>query len=168
MNKQLTVFSAILFLALTVGAQEQATVQSVDIIDHGIYKIELTGDRVPVPSAGAGAVQPASRTVLIATTNQIPPQIGITFGCRFVAQGQPDGAIVDLDILVRHPAFRKPDGSVTSPLDVVPWPYRIGEVAGFTYTFDHDWEAVPGKWSIEVWRGGEKLSGVDFLVTPKP
>src|SRR5689334_8682790 len=138
MKRRSIIVSAIVVWALAVRAQDQATVQSIEIIDHGTYKIELTGDRVPVPSAGAGAVQPASKAVLIATTNQIPPKIGITFGCHFVPRGKPDGAIVDLTILVRHPAFRKPDGSKTSPLDVIPWRYRIGEVAGYTYTFDHD------------------------------
>lgn len=168
MKLRLIIVSIILVLGLAGRAQAQGAVQSVEIVDHGIYKIELTGEHVPVPSAGAGAVRPASKAVLVATTNQIPPKIGFTFGCHFVPRGEPDGAIVDLTILVRHPAFRKPDGSKTSPLDVVPWRYRIGEVAGYTYTFDHDWEVVPGKWSIEVWRGQEKLAGVDFVVTPKP
>jgi len=168
MKIRLIIVYAILVLGLAGRAQAQGTVQSLEIVDHGIYKIELTGEHVLAPSAGAGAVQPASRAVLVATTNQIPPKIGITFGCHFIPHGEPDGAIVDLTILVRHPAFRKPDGSKTSPLDVVPWRYRIGEVAGYTYTFDHDWEAVPGKWSIEVWRGQEKLAAVDFVVTPKP
>ena len=168
MKNRLIIIWVIFIWGLTVRTSGQATVQSVEVVDHGIYKIELTGDRVPVTSAGAGAVQPVSRAVLVATTNQIPAKIGITFGCHFVPRGQPDGAVVDLTILVRHPVFRKPDGSKTGPLDVVPWRYRIGEVAGYTYTFDHDWEAVPGKWSIEVWFSGEKLSGVDFAVTPKP
>ena len=168
MTKRLILVSVIFVCTLGVHAQEQATLQSVEVVDQGIYKIQLRGDPLPMPSVGAGVIKPSFKPVLLASTNQIPPKIGITFGCRFIPRGKPDGAMIDLTIMVRHPAFTKPDGSKTSPLDVVPWPYKIGEIAGYTYTFDHDWEIVPGKWSIEVWHGGEKLSGVDFIVTPKP
>ena len=162
--QSLLVIAFISFVWTTAIAQESVTVQSAEMVDYGIYKIELTGDHVPVASTGAGAVQPAYRAVLVTTTNQIPSTIGNCFGFQFILHGTPDGALADVIIKVNHPAFRKPDGSVSGNSDAVPWRYRIGEKVGYTYTLDHDWEAVPGKWSIEIWRGKERLVGKEFVV----
>ncbi len=167
MKSSLIITLASLVGTMLVVAQEQAIVQSADVLDYGIYRIELTGEHVPMPSAGAGAVQPASRVVLVAQTNQIPTNLGTTFGFQFVLNGKPVGAVADVDIIVEHPAFKKPDGETTGTSDKVPWRYRIGEKVGYTYTFDHDWEALPGKWTIEVWRGGKRLAGKEFTVQPR-
>src|SRR6266478_1420083 len=69
MKSSLIITLASLVGTMLVVAQEQAIVQSADVLDYGIYRIELTGEHVPMPSAGAGAVQPASRVVLVAQTN---------------------------------------------------------------------------------------------------
>lgn len=161
----LTMMTGVIW-ATTMVAQETATVQSVQIIDYGIYRIELTGQRVPMPSAQAGRVRPASRAVLVVQTNQIPATIGTSFGCQFIVNGNPTGALAALEVVVEHPAFKKPDGETTGTTDRVPWRYTIGEKAGYTYTFDHDWEAVPGSWSIEIWQDGKKLAGKEFFVKP--
>jgi hypothetical protein len=167
MNRFLIVTLAGMVWATAMGAQEPAIVQSVEIVDYGIYRIELTGEHVPMPSAGATAVQPASRAVLIAKTNQIPSTLGTTFGIQFILAGKPVGAVADVVIIVEHPAFKKSDGKMTGTSDKVPWRYIIGEKGCYTYTFDHDWEAVPGKWSMEVWQGGNKLAGKDFVVNSR-
>jgi hypothetical protein len=164
MKMSLIIILAGFICAPAAVAQESVVVQSVGIVDYGIYRIELTGERVPVPSAGAGVVRPASRAVLIFQTNQIPATLGTTFGFQFILESKPVGAVAGVDIVVEHPPFKKPNGETTSTLDKVPWRYRIGEKVGYTYTFDHEWEAVPGKWTIEVWQGGRRLVGKDFVV----
>lgn len=164
MKPVLPAILAVLLLKTAAIAQGVTVIESAEIIDYGIYRIELTGQHVPMPSAGAGAVQPALRAVLVAQTNQISAILGTTFGLHFMLIGKPAGAAAKVDIIVEHPAFKKPDGKTTGTSDKVPWSYRIGEKVGYTYTFDHDWEAVPGTWKIEVWRDGKKLAGKDFLV----
>jgi hypothetical protein len=145
-------------------AQEPAIVRSAEIADYGIYRIELTGKQIPVPSTGAGVVDPVSSAVLIAKTDQIPAIVGTTFGMMFILNGTPAGAEADVDIIVQHPAFKKSNGETTGTLDKVPWHYGIGKKVGYTYTFDEDWEAVPGKWTIEIRRGGKTLVAKDFIV----
>jgi uncharacterized protein DUF3859 len=162
------------FLVLTLAsiswvtamvAQEPAVVRSAEIVDFGIYRIKLTGQHVPQLSTGAGEIHPVSNVVLVTKTNQIPATVGTTFGLMFILNGTPSEAKTDVDIVVEHPAFQKPNGETTGTSDKVPWRYRIGERVGYTYTFDHDWEAVPGKWAIEIWRGGKKLVAKEFIVT---
>ena len=163
---KLLAIAAVNFAVTAAIAQESVIVKSAEMVDYGIYKIELTGNHVAVPSAAAGAVQPAYQAVLVAETNQISATIGNCFGLQFILRGTPDGAWADVVIVVNHPAFKKPDGTVSGNSDRVPWHYRIGEKVGYTYTLDHDWEAVSGKWTIEIWRGKERLVGKEFLVTP--
>lgn len=146
-------------------AQEPAVVRSAEILDFGIYRIKLTGQHVPQSSTAAGEIHPVSNVVLVAKTNQVPATVGTTFGLMFIFNGTPSEATAEVDIVVDHPAFKKPDGDTTSTSDKVPWRYRLGERVGYTYTFDHDWEAVPGKWAIEVWQGGKKLVAKEFIVT---
>ena len=150
--------------ATAAVAQDPVVVQSVGIVDYGIYRIELSGRRVSVPSAAGGEVRPASHAVLIAQTNQIPAKVGTTFGYQLVVNGSPTSALADFEVVVEHPAFTLPDGKVTGTTDRVPWKYWIGRQSSYTYTFDHDWEAVPGRWSIEIWRNGKRLVGKEFVV----
>lgn len=164
MKRSLKITLVVSIWATMVIAQEPAIVSSVEIVDYGVYRIQLTGERVPMPSAGAGGVRPASRAVLVVKTNQIPATLGTTFGLRFILVGDPVGAVADVDIVVNHPPFKDSTVKATSNSDRVPWHYRIGEKAGYTYTFDHDWEAVPGKWSIEVWQAENMLARENFFV----
>jgi hypothetical protein len=164
MNPNPIIILASVLWTMSAIAQEPVVVRSVDVVDYGIYRIELTGQNVPMPSAGAGAVQPASRVVLVAKTNEVPATIGTTFGFQFILKGTPVGGVAVVDIIVEHPAFKKPDGEITRTSDKVPWPYRIGETVGYTYTFDHDWEAVTGVWKIQVWQGGKIFASKEFIV----
>jgi len=61
-----------------------------------------------------------------------------------------------------------PNGEITPTTDKVPWSYVIGQKQGYTYTFDNEWEAVPGKWSIQIWFRGKKLAERDFEVVANP
>jgi len=152
-------------MATAASVLATPTVQAVDIVEYGTYRIQLAGEHLQVPSAAAGVVEPASRARLIATTNQVPAVVGTTFGCHFVIKGEPIGTPVMLDIVVEHPAFRKPGGETTGTTDKVPWQYVIGRKVGYTYTFDNAWEAVPGVWAIQVWHEGKRLAEQKFIVT---
>jgi hypothetical protein len=39
------------------------------------------------------------------------------------------------------------------------------EIAG--YQFGHDWEIVPGTWTIELWDGDRKLASQSFQVVKR-
>lgn len=151
-------------LTTIANAQSSASVQSAEIVEYGIYRLERTGEHILLPSTAAGAVEPAARVSLITTTNRVQAIVGTTFGCRFVVNGEPTGASVRLDIIVEHPPFEKTPGQKTGTTDKVPYRYVIGQKGGYTYTFDNDWEAVPGDWSIQVWYRGRKLAEQKFVV----
>ncbi len=163
MNRMLALAFAV-GMGATASAQTSPSVQSAEIVEYGIYRIALTGEHVPLSSTSAGAVEPATGARLIVTTNRIPATVGTTFGCLFMVKGEPAGAPVILDIVVEHPPFQKAPGDKSGTRDTVPWPYVIGQKAGYTYTLDNDWEAVPGNWSIQVWYRKRKLAEQKFVV----
>ena len=160
---KLSLILALASFAAAAAAQE-STVRSAEIVNYGIYRVELTGQHIPMPSTGAGSIHPVSSAILVAKTNQIPAKVGTSFGLMFILNGTPADSEADVDVIVKHPSFKTPDGKTTAKLDKVTWRYRMDEKVGYTYTFDHDWEAVPGKWSIEIWWRGKMLTSKRFLV----
>jgi hypothetical protein len=154
---------------LTVGMAAAANaqtplVESAEIVEFGIYKIERSGEHIQIPSTASGGVKTATWAHLVTATNRVPAEVGTTFGCHFVVKGEPTNAAVTLEIVVEHPPFEKTAGQKTGTVDKVPWQYVIGQKVGYTYTFDEPWEAVPGDWSIQVWYRQKKLTEQKFLV----
>ena len=167
MHRLLIVVLGISLTRIATAQTVPANVQSVEIVEYGIYQIVHTGEHIPLKLTAAGAIEPAAHVQLATTTNRVPAVVGTTFGCLFVLHGEPANARVTLDVVVEHPPFEKAPGQKTGTVDKIPWPYVIGRKAGYTYTFDNDWEAVPGTWSIQVWYHGRKFAEQKFVVEPK-
>jgi hypothetical protein len=155
MKSFLAVVLAGLLWATAAVAREPVTVQSAEVVDYGVYKIDITGE------------PPTPGLVLVSGSDQVPATLGTAFGFHFILKGKPVGAMADVDIVVEHPPFKNKPGGTGATLDRNPWRYKIGEKAGFVYSLDYEWEAVPGKWAIEVWQGGTRLAGRIFFLKPK-
>ena len=167
MKYMLTIVLGSSIFSTDLTAQEAPVVRSVEVVDFGTYRMEAKEKPIPMPSASSGAVQLVPSAVLIAQGNRIPATLKTTFGFHFILKGEPIGAEANVDTVVKHPAFKKPDGTMTSTTENLSCHYKIGEVVGFLYEFTNAWEAVPGKWTIEIWQGGKKLAGKEFEVQPE-
>jgi hypothetical protein len=155
---------SVLGCTLLVCAESSIDIEAVEIIEYGRYCIDPNGDPVKMESAATGNVIPISHARLLAHTNQIPAEIGNSFGCRFLIKGKPQDAPVDVIVIVKHPAFSKPGRSLTDE-DKVPWVYRLGKKSGYIYRLDHQWECIPGQWSIQVWWNGNIYAEQIFILT---
>jgi len=136
----------------------------IRILDAGIYALEQRNTPIASSSVSAAILQPVRKAVLLAQTNLVPARVGTTFGCRFVFDTQAPDTHVDAVIVVRHPPFSKLSQETANTIDTVYWRYPCGQEVGYTYTFDHDWEAVSGEWVVEVWHDGTKLVERRFIV----
>jgi|GEM_PF-1379933 len=150
-----------------VKARNSIVVDSVEIIDYGIYEVEHEEQSIPVKTTANGSIQPITTEILLLQTNHIPYKLGTTFGFTFIINGHPDKAPINVEVIIRHPAFKKTDGTMTTSIDRVPWTYEIGEKSGYMYTLDNDNEMVSGKWSMELWHNKKKIIGTSFLVDSK-
>lgn len=100
-------------------------------------------------------------------TDRIAAIQGNRFGFLFEITGLQSREPVRLKRVVKHPPQRLFGGGMsTETVDELPLLLPTGgKIQGYiTKTFDSEREMVPGKWSLEVWRGDTKLVGQEFTV----
>ena len=71
-----------------------------------------------------------------------------------------------VDCVVRHPAMHKPDGGLVSGLNEsrqIPCENNVCS-DGTQFSFNHDYEMVPGKWTFEYVYNGKKMVSKTFTV----
>jgi hypothetical protein len=138
----------------------------VEIIDRGIYTTVSGATRIMPNGIGEATVEELQ---LEHSTTAIPARPGISFGFEFTVHGRPPGTLVELTATVifpppglTPPGRSAPVASSGSPMVVV-----IGEgaVTYRGYTFDYEWETVPGVWRFEVRIGDRLLAVQSFTVT---
>ena len=106
------------------------------------------------------------RHVLLQTTDRVPLKKGVTFGLAVALDGPIDGREWTLRRVTRFPVL-----GLTNPRTGKAQLYeerlfilRVGETATVSFTFDHEWEMVPGIWAFEYWHDEEKLAEKIFVV----
>jgi len=150
--------------ALAFSAQAQ-TVSRIEIFDAGIYSIQL-GEKIDAPGAVTGKTQIVRNPVLVERTTRIPARIGMNFGFNFHVLGQPENGTVTLRQVVRFPpgGVRNPKTGKVHEVSEVDRPSIIGGVRYRGYSFDEEWETVPGKWVFEFWYEGKMIASQTFEV----
>ncbi len=156
-------------LALLLGCKSPHPAQSVQgqVLRWGIW--QTSGDPIRVPAQDPQSARGRHltyRPVLLAQTNQIPATRGVRFGFEFELTGLPPGP-AQFTFVITHPPIREPDGSVVTRSEF-PHPTVIPEegfvVEAIAFGFDHDYELVPGKWTMEIWRDSRKVVERTFEV----
>ena len=141
-------------------------VERIDVVDAGIYSVEI-GDVIADPEVPTSSVATPVAAELIEETTAITGKPGIEFGFRYVVVGEPAGADVALDYVFNYPPPGLIDPDAPEPMLVgrITREKSIGETHYVGYGFEEDWEIVPGEWSFEIWRDGEKLASRTFSVS---
>jgi hypothetical protein len=160
--KQLSLIAAILALAVRATAQDIMSVNEAVVTEAGIYTgrvVQTNG----VPAGVAGIAHDLDSVTLVQGTTNIPARVGTRFGFRYSTRGAIWNAPIVLTIVGEHPPIKDPKSGKVLTRDEfkvnssVYQPYVI-------YTFDENWEAVPGNWKFEVWHQGKKLCEQSFTV----
>jgi hypothetical protein len=155
-----------LAVALAVGSN-QAQAQRVDrivIFERGQY---IARTSVVSPRSGTmGQLRTVRDAHLLAATTSIPARRHNRFGLRYVVQGEPRAATVELRMVTRFP-----DGGIVDPAtgrrhftDEYRMPVQIGARNYRDYQLDEHWEAVPGRWTFEFWLNDRKLKEQEFCL----
>jgi hypothetical protein len=94
--------------------------------------------------------------------------MGLNFGIQYEISNLPlkDGQEVSLTIITKHPPITGPAGKTSlSEQDIGTRPVKDGRASGIAgYSFDHDYELVPGKWEFVVVHDGQTLCSGEFTV----
>lgn len=144
---------------------EQVKIDHIEIVTFGIFssgKITKQEDR-----PGTNGIKLREGRKLLSQTEIVPGIVGTTFGIQYVLQGAPKGQVVKLTYVTRFPR----PGMVNDKLlkmekSEFEWNDTIGESAIRTYTLDHEWEVVPGDWTLEFYYDGRKIGEKHFTMTP--
>ncbi len=152
--------------AFQVLAVDVPNVTKAHLVEFGIYltSVEATA---PAPGTSTGELSLLSNPRLLRSTTTIPAITKSSFGIRYQVEGIPAGTVIEVRDVVITPGLKDPDSH--DPIQ-----YReerrdfitVGQATYTGYTFDKSWEAVPGKWTVEVWHNNTRLVTKEFNVVP--
>lgn len=140
----------------------QTTVTGADVTEVGIYSADVM-KTFPVPGVTSGTNEGLDSFTLVQATTNIPARIGTRFGFRYTIRGTPSNAPIVLTMVGEHPPYKNPTTGKTQTRDE----YELQSWIGQTYTsysFDEEWELIPGTFQFEVWHEGKKLCEQAFAV----
>jgi hypothetical protein len=163
MNRFIVIF--INLMALIVSSSGCRSTQGSsnvvgNVIRYGLYQTPGEPLRVPIDAAPTGHGRLLSQTpVFIKETSRIPATLGVRFGFDFEVTGLTPEP-VELRAITIYPPIHRPDGSVATSHEFPYPPFTPvdGRVAtSFGFGFDKDYELVPGKWTMQIWRGDKMI-----------
>jgi len=144
--------------------QDAVSVTGAKVTEVGIYTARVI-KTFDVSSVVGGTNQGLDSFTLVQATTNVPARVGTRFGFRFTIHGTPSNAPIVLTMVGKHPPLKNPKTGKTQTRDA----YELQSWIGQTYTsysFDEEWELIPGKWKFEVWHKAKKLCEQSFTVVP--
>jgi hypothetical protein len=160
------VVSAVLgIFAHAVYAQ---SVERVDVLNAGIFEVDILG-RSGTDEAPGNVLNTLGRARLVARTGSVPLRRCITFGFQYIIRGAPAGADIPLRMVTHIPApgVRNPHTGRTLVEMETTVSRQIGHRHLRAYTLEHQWELMPGVWTLEIWQGRRRLAAQSFTLAGK-
>jgi hypothetical protein len=144
------------------------TIDDLQVVEFGTF--QKTDERGTVAAWGSihGQAHAVADAVLFEQTSNIHARQGTSFGLRVSVSGKPSGATVPIRAKCLHPKFTDPAAGRSSEVEEWPGTGVIGLSGYMGYTFDNDWELVPGQWTIEVSVGSTFRVEKTFNVSVTP
>ena|SRR5438132_765002 len=109
--------------------------------------------RLAAPNTLTGKANTSIALQLVQSTTKIEASIGTTFSILVKLLGEPERAVITSHFRCIHPRLTDPVSGHTGEIDEWESQRPIGIPRYVGYTFDNEWELVPGKWKIQVLQG---------------
>lgn len=155
-------------LAVTACHLQRPTIDDLQVVEFGTF--QKTNERGTMAASGSiqGQAHAVADAVLLEQTSDIRARRGTSFGLRVRLSGKPSGAAVSIKAKCLHPKFTDPATGRSSEVEEWPGTGLIGRSVYVGYTFDNEWELVPGQWTIEVSFGSTFKVEKTFNVSVTP
>lgn len=160
MTRGLAILASLLSLAEPAAAREV----SVTVVEHGLYTAEVVGEQ---RDASGVITDLLDNLCHVATTDTVPMRPRVHFGFRYRVDGADVGSPVDLTLAVTFPEAVHPPAGLPLRRHVRHSAVPVGAVSYTGYSFDRDWEFVPGVWTLEVLQGERPLAALSFTVVDR-
>ena len=138
-------------------------VSKFELIEYGIVSVEDKGWR-KTEDPNFGRTHSVAFEKVKKETEQIQAKIGTRFGMRFRIDGEPNKKTITVEYAGIHPQLTNPKTGKTFSSYKYQKKVKIGETRYMGYKFDHDWELVPGNWTLQVLYQGEVMVEKEFVV----
>lgn len=129
--------------------------------------IGARAERIVVSEFGQFERGPSGTLQHIERTTRIVARLGVTFGFTYTIEGPPSNLPANLVLLTRLPQR----GGMLNPANGRPvfqledrFTGNIGASYTSGFTFDQNWEIVPGTWTLEIWSDNRKLGEQIFEI----
>lgn len=153
----------VFFCAFPFSLKGSVKVEGIEILEYGIYKAKAK-EKVTADSTAEGTWTVIEEIELVAQTDSIPAKVGTQFGFWFVVNGEPKGEKISLTFVNRLPGLKNPNTDEVVFQEKYKNIVSIGERSFKGYVFDFEWEAVPGKWTFQIFYEDKKLAEKTFIV----
>lgn len=142
---------------------------SAEIYEFGIYSLGPITLADPPSDYGVPRLY-GNQITLLESTHEVPGQLNVSFGVRYVVHGGVEGQPIPITLVVRYPpqGLYNPERSGPSYTDELTLPRISGEESFITWDFLEPWHIEPGIWTIELWYGDQKLDEEWFKVITPP
>ena len=147
--------------------EESSSPTTLAIQWSGSYEATSSA-RVTIGSASLSDKRSAIEGVsFIDGSTNVPARIGTSFGVSYKFEGPRSGSIVRYQTIWRFPTSGLPNRNTGKPnfTQERERVCRVGAQCISGWTFDADWELVPGVWTVEIWRDDALLFTKAFDVS---
>lgn len=145
---------------------EPARVTGAKVLAVGVFTSAVES-RSFSPSIADGIRDHARDFELVRRGSTVTAGLETGIGLRYQLTGSPKGAVVVVDVVVRHPKIINPDTQLPMTHSTTQYERVIGDVAHSVWSFDTPSDLVPGEYVIELLHRGRLLARQEFQVTVK-
>lgn len=150
--------------AAKAQALQQAQVTGVRVLAVGVFTSAVES-RAFSPTIADGIHDSARDFVLVRRGAVVEARLDTGIGLRYQVTGSPKGAVVVVDVVVRHPRMVNPDTQLPMTHSTAQYERVIGNVEHSVWSFDNPADLVPGEYVLEVLHRGRVLARQAFQVT---
>jgi hypothetical protein len=155
------IFSAILLFSACEGGEK---ITGAEIVEFGVFEKNSGEKRVDTKESLVGTTPAVVDVRLRKQTTSIVAELGNSFGIRFKLLGRSPYKVVTCSFRWLRPKLTNPHTGKSSETDMWEGQLGVGETRYVGYTFDNDWEIVPGKWTIQAIHDSKVLAEKTFDV----
>jgi len=163
--KQICIAALLAFFVPALASAQ--SVEKATMLEFGIYD-PAKQERIPDASAPGGYILKGFTETLVSKTNSVPATVGTKFGFRYTLKPKAGAELARLTIVYVFPEMTNPETGKGFTRHVGRVLYKFGAPAPYViYNLEEEWEAVPGKWTLQIWEGKTKVIEKEFtLVKP--
>jgi hypothetical protein len=150
------------------SGSEATTSPTIQLLEFGTFRKLASTNDVSEPGSLTGARHAVSKVALVESTTNVPARISTSFGFRVKFAGKTPDEVVRCTAKCLHPRLTDPLSGRSSEVDQWDTSGFSGQDGYIGYTFDNDWELVPGRWKLQVFQDSRLVLEKTFNVEPTP